>query len=187
MKISVYIATTLDGFIARKNDALDWLPGSDGSAVDGTEGDCGYSDFMATVDVLVMGRRTFEQVLSFGAWPYSDKRVIVLSKRRDILPQHPPASIELSALAPEELCQQLRKQGVQHVYLDGGKTIQGFLIEKLVDELILTTVPVLIGEGLPLFGLLDSDQQWHLKQSRSYANGFVQSHYVRVDRANDPL
>lgn len=180
MKISVYIATTLDGFIARKNDALDWLPGSDGSAVDGTEGDCGYSDFMATVDVLVMGRRTFEQVLSFGAWPYGDRRVIVLSKHRDILPQHLPASVELSALSPVALCQQLRQQGVQHVYLDGGKTIQSFLREGLVDELILTTVPVLIGEGLPLFGLLNSDQRWHLKQSRSYENGFVQSHYVQV-------
>ncbi len=175
MKISVYIATTLDGFIAREDGSLDWLPGADGNS-EGNE-DYGYHDFIASVDMLVMGRNTYELVLSFGGeWPYQIP-VTVLSNSLTELAAHLPNTVQLMAGMPEEIVAKLASQDAQSLYIDGGKTIQAFLSAGLVDQLILTRVPVLIGRGIPLFGTLPQDI--HLKhiKSHSYSNGFVQSHY----------
>ena len=176
MKISVYIATSLDGFIARENGNLDWLPGSDGSE-DGSGEDYGYHDFIESVDVLVMGRYTFEKVLSFGEWSYGKTKVIVLNSKEIEIPKSIKETVESRSCSPAELVEELRQASAKHLYIDGGKTIQGFLKAGLIDELIITTVPVLIGKGLPLFGVLEQDIKLQLIESRSFEKGFVQSKY----------
>ena len=171
VKISVYIATSLDGFIARKNGDIDWLPpGSDGNE------DYGYAEFMSTIDHIVMGRNSFEKVLTFGEWPY-DKKVIVLTSRDLTLPPELANKVEPLHLSPRELVQEMDIRGAKSIYLDGGVTIQRFLREGLVDEIIITTIPILIGEGLPLFGLLDKDTKLELIKSQSFKNSFVQNRY----------
>ena len=172
MPTSVFIGTSLDGFIARANGDLDWLPEGGGE-------DHGYHEFMATVDALVIGRGTFEKVLSFDAWPYGDKPVVVLSSR----------PLELSAIAgaveqmsgnPAEVVSRLAARGLHHLYVDGGVTIQRFLNAGLIDRLIITRVPVLIGTGIPLFGPLPRDVRLRHVATRQYASGLVQSEYVVV-------
>lgn len=176
MKASVYIAASLDGFIARENGALDWLPGSDGAGDQSGE-DYGYYAFMDSIDALVMGRNTFEMVLSFGSWPYGDKRVIVLSSQPIQIPDDLLSTVESKSCTPAELVQELAEQGLQHLYIDGGKTIQGFLNAGLIQELIISQIPVLIGSGIPLFGALDKDKQLRHLETQSYENGIVQSRY----------
>lgn len=176
MKVSVYIATSLDGFIAREDGALDWLPGSDGQGAGGE--DFGYAAFMESVDVLVMGRHTYEKVRSFGAWSYGSKRVIVLSGKLQRIADDLPKTVELRACSPAALLRDLRESGVKHVYVDGGKTIQGFLNAGLIRDIIITCVPVLIGSGIPLFGPLNADLKLEHIETRAFANGFVQSHYA---------
>ena len=170
MKAVVYIAVSLDGFIARRDGSLDWLPGADGSA----EGqDYGFGAFMETVDTLVMGRRTYEKVLTFGEWPYRVP-VVVLSSR-------PPAGqrpgVEWMSGAPHEVVERLSARGAKLLYIDGGVTIQRFLDAGLIDRLILTRVPVLIGNGIPLFGPLRKDIPLRHVETRSFATGLVQSVY----------
>lgn len=176
MKASVYIATSLDGFIARENGELDWLPGSNGES-DSTEEDYGYHAFMDSVDAIVMGRNTFELVLSFGQWSYGDKRVIVLSSKPLKISDNLPPTVESKSCSPNELVQELTEQGLHHLYIDGGKTIQSFLNAGLIQVLIITRIPVLIGTGIPLFGPLDKDRKLHHIQTLTYENGFVQDRY----------
>ena len=171
VKISVYIAVSLDGFIARKNGDLDWLPAGD---VGGE--DFGYGEFMSTVDYIVMGRNTFEKVLTFGGWHY-DKKVIVLTSRDSDIPPELADKVEALHLSPRELVHEMGRRGAKSIYLDGGVTIQRFLRESLVDEMIITTIPILLGEGLPLFGKLDNDVKLELVKSESFKNGFVQNKY----------
>ena len=179
MKASVYIATSLDGFIARENGALDWLPGGDGaSSNDESNGeDFGYKAFMDSVDVLVIGRNTYETVLSFGQWPYGSKRVVVLSSTLARLANNLPPTVELKSCSPTELVQVLEVSGAKHLYIDGGKTIQGFLNAGLIQEIIITRIPILIGAGIPLFGPVNEDVKLRHIETRAFANGFVQSKY----------
>ena len=174
MKASVYIATSLDGFIARANGDLDWLTSEQDTQSDD---DYGYQAFMDTVDGVVMGRNTFEKVLTFDAWPYSGKKVVVLSKRLSAIPLHLSASVELLHLAPNEVVAHLTARGVRHLYIDGGQTIQGFLNAGLITDLIITRIPILIGDGIPLFGPLNRDIKLMHIETRQYENGFVQSRY----------
>ncbi|QDV52715.1 dihydrofolate reductase family protein [Gimesia fumaroli] len=177
MRVSVYIATSLDGFIARENGNLDWLPGSDGTS-EQSEEDFGYHEFMDSVDVLIMGRKTFETVLSFEIeWPYSEKQVIVLSSQPLQIPNDLPATVESSTSSPAELIQQLSEKGYQRAYIDGGKTIQSFLNAGLIQDMIITRIPVLIGSGIPLFGPVDNDRKLRHINTRTFENGFVQSEY----------
>jgi dihydrofolate reductase len=171
VKVSVYIATSLDGFIARKNGGLDWLPtGGEGGE------DFGYAEFISSIDHIVMGRHTFEKVLTFGAWHYT-KKVIVLTSRDLTVPPELADKVEALHLSPRELIHKLERRGANHIYLDGGVTIQRFLHEGLVDEMTITTIPILIGEGLPLFGKLEKDVKLELIKSESFKNGFVQNKY----------
>ncbi len=180
MKISVYIATSLDGFIAREDGTLDWLPGADGSGFG--EEDYGYHDFIATVDMLVMGRKSYEIILSFGGdWPY-ETPVTVLSNTLTALDPHLPDRVQLMAGTPNEIVAKLAAQGATHLYIDGGKTIQAFLAAGLVNQLILTRVPVLISSGIPLFGALPDDIHLNHIATRSYADGFVQSNYAIIEK-----
>ncbi|MBF0193732.1 MAG: dihydrofolate reductase [Magnetococcales bacterium] len=176
MRTSVYIAVSADGFIARQNGDLDWLPGADGSDPDSIE-DYGYKEFSASTDVLVMGRLSFEKILTFGEWPYKDKKVVVLSSKPDNIPQALKDFVQWKNSSPPDLIKELSLQGFNHVYVDGGKTIQGFLFNGLVQQIILTKIPVLIGEGIPLFGPLAGDVLLKHIKTQSYPSGFVQTHY----------
>ena len=178
VKTSVYIATSLDGFIARTDGALDWLPAGDTEP--GGE-DYGYAQFMNTVDVLVMGRCTYQQVLSFGDWPYGDTLVVVLSRRTLEIPAPLSGRVEVMACPPAELIERLGQRGAKHLYIDGGQTIQGFLRAGLIQQLIVTRVPILIGSGIPLFGALLHDIRWQHMGTRTFANGLVQSRYQRIE------
>ena len=178
MKASVYIATTLDGFIARENGGLDWLPGSNGEVpVESENEDFGFNEFMKSIDVLVMGRNTYELAISAGMWPYGNKRVIVLSSTLRNLADRTPNTVELKSELPTDLYKNLENSGAEHLYVDGGKTIQGFLNSDLIDEIIITKVPVLIGTGIPLFGPLNNDKKLKHVETRAFKNGFVQSKY----------
>jgi dihydrofolate reductase len=174
MKASVYIATSLDGFIARADGSLDWLPGADGST-DRSE-DFGYKAFMNTIDALVMGRKTFDFVAGFKDWPYA-KPVIVMSKSLKYLHEHLPDNVQLTDKDAQAVYNELERQGFKHLYIDGGQTIQGFLSAELIDELTLTKIPVLIGSGIPIFGDLGKDIRLEHLETRSFNNGFVQSKY----------
>ena len=166
----MFIGTSLDGFIARVNGDLDFLPPGGGEPH-------GYDEFMATVDALVIGRKTFETVLSFNAWPYGEKPVFVLSARA-LAPAPAGAVVERLSGDPADIASQLDARGIRHVYVDGGITIQRFLRAGLIQRLIITRVPVLIGAGIPLFGALDRDTPLRHIETRQYASGLVQSEYV---------
>ena len=181
LKISVYIATSLDGYIARPDGNLDWLLNADTSANDPGE-DHGYADYMRAVDTLVMGRHTFEKVLTFEHWPYRGKRVVVLSST--LAPADMPGElagqVEVHPGPVRQLAADLAASGARHVYADGGKVIQALLAESLIDEMTLTRIPVLIGGGIPLFGPLRRDMGFELLSTRSFKSGFVQSTYRAI-------
>ena len=170
MTISVFIGTSVDGFIARPNDDLDFLPEGGGEPH-------GYDEFMATVDALVIGRRTFEKVLTFGKWPYGQKRVVVLSSSPIDL-STVDGVVEQMSGTPVEIVERLAATGANNLYIDGGVTIQQFLNAGLIERLIITRVPVLIGEGIPLFGKLLKDIRLRHVATRQYASGLVQSEYL---------
>jgi dihydrofolate reductase len=169
MNASVFIATSLDGFIARPDGAIDWLP-NDGQAH-------GYEEFIATVDAIVMGRHTFETVLSFGAWPFGKMPVVVLTSRPSDVSIPTGARCELMSGSPQEVVARLAARGFGYVYIDGGVTIQRFLAAGLIQRLIVTRIPVLLGAGIPLFGPLPGDVRLEHVATRSYSNGLVQSEY----------
>jgi len=171
MTASVFIGASVDGFIARSNGDLDWLP-ADAEPH-------GYEEFVASVDAILIGRKTFETVLGFEAWPYGGKRVVVLSSRTlDLsVARERGGVVELMAGPPAEIVSQLAARGIHHLYVDGGITIQGFLRAGLIDRLIITRVPVLLGEGVPLFGSLPQDVRLRHVATRHYPSGLVQSEY----------
>jgi dihydrofolate reductase len=172
MTVSVFIGTSLDGFIARSDGALDFLP------VDGGEPH-GYTEFIASVDALVIGRNTYETVLAFPEWPYGDKRVVVLSSRPLDL-SAPRGAVEQMSGPPAEIVSKLAATGATHLYVDGGITIQKFLRAGMVQRLIITRVPVLIGQGIPLFGALPGDVRLRHVATQQYASGLVKSEYQVV-------
>jgi dihydrofolate reductase len=170
MKISVFVGTSVDGFIARPDGALDFLPPGGGEPH-------GYDEFIASVDAIVVGRKTYETVLGFEAWPYGRKRVVVLSNRPLDLSVVKDGVVEQMGGSPGDIVAKLDAAGVGHVYVDGGITVQGFLRAGLVTRLVVTRVPVLIGEGIPLFGSLPHDVRLRHVATRSYPSGLVQSEY----------
>lgn len=169
MTASVFIGVSVDGFIARKNDDLDFLP-EDAEPH-------GYDEFIASVDAIVIGRKSFEKVLSFGTWPYGEKRVVVLSSHPLDLSKAVGGVVEQMAGPPAEIVSQLAASGAHNLYIDGGITIQRFLRARAIQRLIITRVPVLIGEGLPLFGALPHDVRLRHVATRAYPSGLVQSEY----------
>jgi dihydrofolate reductase len=171
MTISVFVGTSLDGFIARSNGDLDWLPAGGGEPH-------GYNEFMASVDALVIGRKTFETVLGFDTWPYGKKPVVVLSSRRVDLSGVVDGVVEQMAGNPAEIVARLAARGIHHLYLDGGITVQRFLQAGLIQRLIITRVPVLIGDGIPLFGALPHDIRLTHVTTKHYPSGLVSSEYV---------
>jgi dihydrofolate reductase len=175
MKASVFIGTSLDGFIARPNGAFDFLPVGGGEPH-------GYTEFIATVDTIVIGRNTFEVVLPMQPWPYADKRVVVLSHRPLDFSTVVGGRVEQMSGSPAEIVAQLEATGSHHLYIDGGITIQNFLRASLIQRLIITRVPVLIGEGIPLFGALPHDIHLRHVATKSYASGLVSSEYEIIGK-----
>jgi dihydrofolate reductase len=174
MNATVYIATSLDGFIARENGELDWLH-EGGASSDGE--DYGYKAFMQTVDAIVMGRHTYEKVRTFNKWPY-DKPVIVLASRPLAIPPELQGAVEHMSGQPAEILARLSARGMHHVYVDGGRTIQKFLEARAIQRLIITRIPVLIGRGISLFGPVSCDIHLQHIATRQYPNGLVQSEYA---------
>jgi dihydrofolate reductase len=174
MRATAYIAASVDGFIAREDGDLDWL--HEAGAPSGEE-DYGYRDFMQTVEAIVMGRHTYEKVRTFGGWPY-DEPVVVLASDSLTIPPELRDSVEGMSGPPAEVLARLSARGFQHVYVDGGRTIQRFLAAGAIDRLIVTRVPVLIGRGIPLFGPVPADIRLRHMGTRQFNTGVVQSEYV---------
>lgn len=170
MRASVFIGTSVDGFIARPNHALDFLPADGGEPH-------GYTEFFAGIDTVLMGRKTFEIVEAFPEWPYGTKRVVVLSTQSLDLSGVRGGSVEQMSGAPAEIVSKLAASGAQHVYVDGGITIQQFLRAGLIQRLTITRVPVLIGQGIPLFGALPHDIRLRHIATQNYPSGLVKTEY----------
>ena len=171
MKMSVFVGTSLDGFIARKNGEYDFLPAGGGEPH-------GYGEFIASVDTILIGRNTFEVVLKLPSWPYGGKRVVVLSHRPIDLGGK--AEVEQMSGNPEQIAHRLETTGAGHVYVDGGITVQEFLRAGLIHHVTITRVPVLIGEGISLFGSVGKDVQLRHINTRQYKSGLVTSEYEVV-------
>lgn len=172
MKASVFVATSLDGFIARENGDVDWL----GETPENEE-DYGFADFFASVDALVMGRNTFELARSFSDWPYGTKPVFVLTSRSLEIADDLARYVTPLSGFPVEIVNDLADNGIEHIYVDGGKTIQSFLGAGLIQHINITRIPILIGRGIPLFGPLEQDIRLRHIATRVYSNGFAQSEY----------
>jgi dihydrofolate reductase len=168
-RCSVFIATSLDGFIARRDGAIDWL-----SIVERAGEDYGYARFFADVDALILGRRTYDVARGFPSWPYGDKRCVVLTN-------HPPAARHgerFQAGPPAPLLAQLHADGVRRVYVDGGAVIRQFLREDLIDDVTLSIVPVLLGDGIRLFDDSVPERTLRLAASKAFPSGLVQLTYA---------
>lgn len=170
--ISVFIATSLDGYIARPDGGIDWLPEPTGGESD----DHGYSAFMASVDAVVMGRNTYELVLTFGGWHFT-KPVVVLSTRGVTIAPELEGKVYQTSGSPQEVLEFCKQRGWDSLYIDGGVTIQRFLAAGLMNRLIITRVPVIIGSGMPLFGAVPADVKLTHLRTQAYSNGLVQSEY----------
>ena len=172
---SVYIATSIDGFIARKDGNIDWLNDANLKIPKGE--DCGFFAFLDSVDVLINGRKTFDKVLSFGQWPYGATPVIVLSRNIVKIPKELPKTVSYSSESPTELSKRLENQGANKLYIDGGATIRSFLRENLIKDITLTIIPTVLGDGIPLFSNLESDITLKHIKTNIYDFGFIQSTY----------
>ncbi|MBT5186197.1 MAG: dihydrofolate reductase [Kordiimonadaceae bacterium] len=175
MKNIVYCAMSLDGYIADKDggvaflDSIEHPPEAD---------DYGYTEFMDSIDALVMGRNTYDTVMGFGVdWPYGDKTVVVVTHHDIKISDDIKGSVSSFAGSPQEIIQHLKAMGKVNLYIDGGKIIQEFLNENLIDQLIISVVPILIGEGIPLFGPLNKDLKLITESSNQYKNGLLQLKY----------
>ena len=173
MKTTVYVGTSLDGFIARKDGDIDWLVKYQNKEVHDS-----YNEFISRIDAMVIGRGTFEKVLSFPVWPY-EKKIFVLSTSLKQIPETLNEKAILIAMKPAETLNYLSDKGFSNSYVDGGKVIQSFLKEDLIDELIISKAPVLIGSGIPLFDYLNIDLRFKHIHTQVSSNGLVRSYYER--------
>lgn len=176
-KISVYIATSIDGYIARKDHGLDWLEKISPPA-DNDKEDYGFKSFLAGVDALVMGKNTYTIAAAAGAdqWPYQGKRVIVLSSSLTSICDR----AEIYAGDIITLVEKLYAEGVRHIYVDGGKTISQFLNQEFIDDITITLIPVILGSGIPLFQSVLHESSYRLESVKHYTNGLVQLHYLSI-------
>lgn len=171
----VFIGTSLDGYIADRNGGLNWL-----TAIPNPEqSDMGYTEFMAQVDALVMGRKTFETVCGFeGDWPYA-KPIFIVSRTLDTIAEEYRDKAELVKGSLVQILEKIHNKGYHRLYIDGGVTIQNFLKEDLIDEITITTIPIVLGGGSALFSILPKELEFTLVESKIFLNQLVQSHYRR--------
>jgi len=171
----VFIATSLDGYIADRHGNIDWLhdiPNPDGE-------DMGFVAIQERVNALLMGRTTYETVLSFGVeWPYQ-KPVFVLSSRIKEVPEELTGKVFIVSGEIQEVLNQIRQQGYHTLYVDGGRTIRSLMELELIDELMVSAIPIVLGGGTPLYPQLEIPQRFELVKSTIYLNAIVQSHYRR--------
>lgn len=169
----VFLAISLDGFVARKDHSLDWL-----QKAHTTGGDLGTGAFMASVDAMVMGRGSFETMLKMQVWPYEfPVTVLSSSLRQDDIPPSYRSKVRLSADTPQAVMQQLADEGHKRVYIDGGQLVHSFIRAGLIEDMVLTVIPILLGQGVSLFGPLDQDIRLQLRRSEHYDSGIVQNTY----------
>ena len=171
----VFIATSLDGYIADKDGGLDWL-----QSIPNPENlDMGWVDFIERIDAIVMGRNTFDMVCSFDCdWPYS-KPVFVLSNSMKSIPDEYEGKAEPIKGSLSAVIETIHQKGHKHLYIDGGLTVQGFLKEDLIDEMVITVIPTLLGGGTPLFGELPKQMEFEHLKTEVFLNAIVQNHYLR--------
>ena len=181
MKCSVYIATSADGFIATPEGSVDWLMAA-ANTQEPVEMALSFEDYLKTVDCLIMGRKCMEQIASFNLsaeqWPYGDLRIIVLSKSISEVPDGLPGKVEMYAGEIPDLIAELEAEGYQHAYVDGGSVITSFLNLQLINEMTVSQAPIILGDGLRLFGKVDKTIKLQDVKSEAYENGFIQSHYA---------
>lgn len=171
----VFIAQSIDGYIADKDGGIEWL----NSIPNPDQSDMGYKTFIERVDAIVMGRATFDTVLGFGIpWPY-EKPVFVLSNSLRAIPDELKGKVDLMTGLPNEICDVLQESGYNNLYIDGGNTIQRFLADDLIDEMIITTIPVVLGGGFSLFGELPKMLEFSRIKTEVYLDQVVQTRYVR--------
>jgi len=175
VKCSVYIAASVDGFIAKPDGDIEWLHNPQYSK--GKFNGLDYDDFISTVDVLVMGRNSYEKVRTFDYWPYENIPVVVLTSRPLEIPKDLEGKIRIENRAPKELVSILKTEEKEHLYIDGGATIQRFLKEGLINEITITRIPILLGAGIPLFSDSGIETSLQLISTDCSDNGFVQIRY----------
>ena len=174
IRCSVFIACSLDGYIARTDGSLDWLTASSASS---DNEDYGYGEFMNSIDAIVIGRATYDVVETFGEWPYGTRKVFVLSSRFSAEGEVLRERVVGTSAIPQKLVEIMSDNGTRRAYIDGGVTIQSFLRNRLIDDLTVTRLPILLGSGIPLFGPLDADLKFEHLNTKTYPNGFVRSVY----------
>ena len=175
VKCSVYIATSVDGYIAKPDGDIEWLhdPKYSEAKLNGLD----YDDYISTVDVLVIGRNSYEKVRTFGFWPYENILVVVLTSRPINIPKNLEGKVRVESCSPRHLVSVLGEEGKRHLYIDGGVTIQGFLRDGLINEITITQIPILLGSGIPLFGEAGMEFSLRLVDTAASDNGFVQVRY----------
>lgn len=171
----VFIATSIDGYIADKNNRIEWLddiPTQEGE-------DMGYNVFMADIDALIMGRKTYETVLGFNIpWPY-EKPVFILSNSLTGVPHDLEGKVHIISGDLKEILSKLNRNGFRNLYVDGGQTIQSFLREGLIDEMIITTIPIILGGGIPLFGDLPEPIKFECTETKCFFGQIVQNKFIK--------
>lgn len=168
LRTSAFVATSLDGFLAREDGSIDFL-----DAVTVPDEDYGFAEFMGSVDTLLVGRATYDTVLGFDEWPFDGKRVFVRTRR----PESPRHDERFVRGEPLELLETLARAGARHVYVDGGETIRAFVRDGALDSLTLSIVPVVLGSGRRLFEAPLPTTRLVLEDARTYASGLVQMRY----------
>ncbi|MBY3790177.1 dihydrofolate reductase [Photobacterium carnosum] len=182
MKCSVFIATSVDGFIAKKNGSVDWLQTAGNLNTDmGDQADMGFNQYIASVDCIIMGRKCMEIISSMNLspeqWPYGNTRIIVLSSTLTQAPDNLKDKIEMYAGDISALVTKLNDEGYQHAYIDGGMTIQAFINQQLINDITITRAPILLGSGISLFGETHCDIALQQTQAIVYPNDFIQVKY----------
>lgn len=181
-KCSVYIATSADGYIATLNGGVDWLHTAGNAEADiASSPDMGFGDFIGSVDCMVMGRKCMEMISSMNLppeqWPCGDIHIVVLTKSIKEPPKNLIEKVEIFSGDMPSLIKTLEGKGFKHAYIDGGSIITSFLNLKLINEMTNTKAPVLLGEGIPLFGKIDRRIKLEKSEARSFSNDFIQVKY----------
>jgi len=183
MKCSVFIATSVDGYIARPNGDIDWLQSAGNPEADMRENpDMGFVDYFSTIDCMIMGRKCMEVISSMDLteeqWPYGDSHIVVLSNTLKTPPENMKDKVQMYSGYLLDLVQQLESDGYKHAYIDGGTTITSFINQKLINEIIITRTPILLGEGIPLFGHIIQDIKLDKSEAIVFPNDFIQVKYT---------
>jgi dihydrofolate reductase len=182
MKCSVYIATSADGYLATPNGSVDWLSEAGDQDADMSQNpDMGFNDFIGSVDCMIMGRKCMETISGFNLepeqWPYGDIKIYVLSNSVKVAPENVNNKVKMYSGDILDLMNQLESDGYKHAYIDGGTTITSFLNHQLINEITITKAPIILGDGLPLFGKINAKIKLEKSEAITFPNDFIQIKY----------